>query len=86
VTPDDGKKLIEILKTRDTLLTKLEMNDGKILDVWNIAWGYSIGDDFAHVTTNISPDQEDYAIDCFYTNEVTKVVDAETGYVIIQFS
>jgi len=86
VTPDDGKKLIEILKTRDTLLTKLEMNDGKILDVWNIAWGYAIGDDFAHVTTNISPDQECYAIDSFYTNEVTKVVDAETGHVIVQFS
>jgi len=86
VTPDDDKKLIEILKRRDALLTKLELRDGKVISVWNIAWGYDLGDDFAHITTNISPDQPGCEIDFFYTTDLAKVIDGDDGHIIVEFA
>jgi len=86
VTPDDDKKIVEILKYRDALLTKLELRDGKVISVWNIAWGYDLGDDFAHITTNISPDQPGYEIDFFYTNNVAKIIDGDDGEIIAEFA
>ena len=86
MTPDDDKKLIEILKHRDALLTKLELRDGKVISVWNIAWGYDLGDDFAHVTTNVSPDQPGYDTNFFYTSDVAKVIDGDNGQIIVEFA
>ena len=86
MTPDDDKKLINILKHRDARLTKLELSDGKVISVWNIAFGYDLGDDFAHITTNISPDQPGYDIDFFYTSDVAKVVDGDSGQIIAEFA
>lgn len=86
ITPDDDKKLIELLRSRDALRTRLELRDGTALDVWNIAWGYDHGDDFAHITSNISPEQDGSSIDFFFTHQVKKVIDPESGAEIIEFS
>jgi hypothetical protein len=61
------------------------MRDGTAVEVWNVAWGYDLGNDFAHVTSNISPEQPGCPIDFFYTHQVQKVVDAESGREIIEF-
>jgi hypothetical protein len=45
--------------------------------VRNIAWGYDIGDEFAHVTTNVSPAVEGASIDFFFTSEVRAVIDED---------
>jgi len=50
---------------------------GRRLDVRNVAWGYDMGDEYAHVTTNISPDVEEASIDVFFTNEVRAVLDSD---------
>jgi hypothetical protein len=85
MTPDEDKKLIRILTARDATLTKVELRNSQILDVWNIAWGYDMSDDFAHVTTNISPEQDGYSIEFFFTTDVVKVVDPAKSVVLISF-
>jgi hypothetical protein len=85
VTPEEDKKIIELLESRDTLETHVQLHSGKIAKLWNIAWGYDIGDDFAHITTNISPSQPGQEIDFFYTHEIVSINDGESGVCIISF-
>jgi hypothetical protein len=54
--------------------------------IFNIAWGYDIGNEFSHVTTNVSPDVGGAEIDFFFTEDVASVVDPETGVVLFQGS
>ncbi len=76
----DDRKILEILKRRDARWTDVHLRDGKVLAVFNIAWGRDLGDEYAHVTTNCSPMQGDEVpIDFFYTWEVVAIVDSESG-------
>lgn len=79
--PLDGE-LISLLQERDALATEVVLRDGRRLTVFDIAWGYDLGDQFAHVTTNISPGRDDRPIDVFFTSEVVKVADPETSAVL----
>lgn len=85
MTPDEDKRLIDLLRARDARHTRLELEGGRAIDVWNIAWGYDDGADFAHVTTNISPARPDCRPDVFYTNQVVRVVDVESGKEVARF-
>jgi hypothetical protein len=77
--PDPADKtLVELLVERDGQRTLVQLRDGRRLSVINIAWGYDIGDEYAHITTNISPSVEGESIDLFVTNEVVAVQD-ESG-------
>jgi len=49
------------------------------MSVRNIAWGYDEGDDWAHITSNISPAIEGAPIDFFSTRDVLRIDDSETG-------
>ena len=69
------KDLIELLTTRDGQPTFVKLRDGRRLSVINIAWGYDMGDEYAHVTTNVSPSVDGEAVDFFFTNEVVAVLD-----------
>ncbi|MCK9480133.1 MAG: hypothetical protein M0R38_00020 [Bacteroidia bacterium] len=69
------KHIIEIFKTTDQIEKLVYLDNNSVLTVWNIAWGYDIGDEFAHITTNISPEIKDFNIDFFYTNEIQKIED-----------
>jgi hypothetical protein len=73
--PPADSALIELLNERDGRKTTVVLADGRRLDVWNIAWGYDMGDEFAHVTTNCSPFIEGTRPDIFFTNEVAMVLD-----------
>jgi hypothetical protein len=79
--PRDGD-LIALLNERDGGATRVEMRDGSALTVFNIAWGYDMGDEFAHVTTNISPPIDGATTDHFRTNDVAHVSDAGDGMVL----
>jgi hypothetical protein len=73
VAPRVDSGLIETLTARDGLPTLLTLKDGRQRTRHNIAWGYDIGDGFAHVTTNISPEVDGATVDFFYTSEVESI-------------
>ena len=64
-----------MLQERDGRLTEVTVRSGKQYRCFNITWGYDMGDEFSHVTTNISPFVEGEAIDFFFTSEVTALRD-----------
>lgn len=66
-------EVLDALQDRDGRLTEVELIDGRLLKVWNIAWGYDEGDSYAHVTTNISPSVEGAGVDAFFTHEVMTI-------------
>ncbi|MFD7988143.1 hypothetical protein ACFV4M_32890 [Kitasatospora indigofera] len=76
--------IIDLLQERDGLLTEVVLDGGVRLVVLNIAWGYDIGDAYAHVTTNVSPFVEGAEIDFFFTSSVTAIADASTGGRLLQ--
>jgi len=71
--------LIDLLRRRDGVSTIFILQDGERLDVHNIAWGYDIGVRHAHVSTNVSPSLAGLQFDSFFTSEVLRVLDPETG-------
>ena len=76
--PDAGpldEDLIGLLCGRDGQETEAELQDGRRCRVLNIAWGYDAGDDYAHVTTNISPSVHGFDVDFFFTNEILRLRD-----------
>jgi len=84
MTPDDDKKIIKILSEKDTQVTRVFLKDGTEFVVYNIAWGYDIGEEYAHITTNISPDVEGASIDFFHSNQISKIVNEETEQVVFE--
>ena len=79
--PDVG--MIALFNDRDGMPTTVRLRDGRELTVWNIAWGYDMGDDRAHITTNCSPEVEDMPMDFFSTDEVAEIRAPETGAVLV---
>ncbi|MGC7151362.1 hypothetical protein [Paenarthrobacter ureafaciens] len=74
--------LVDLLNARDGIGTLVDVQDGDTFTVFNIAWGYDLGDDCAHITTNASPFVAGQPIDFFFTDKVTQVRDASTGSVL----
>jgi hypothetical protein len=73
------RAVLATLRARDGQATTVVLKDGQSLEVLNIAWGYEKGEPFAHITTNISPDNEGLTIDFFLTGEVGAIRDPFTG-------
>lgn len=76
--------LIELLRNRNGIRTDVTLKDDQTLEVWNIAWGNDFYDPHAHVSTNISPRQEGWSFDFFFTHQVIRVTDPEPGKVIFE--
>jgi hypothetical protein len=72
--PALDEDLMKLLRDRDGVETVVMLRDGRRLVIYDIAWGYDIGDQWAHVTTNISPGREGAAVDLFWTSEVASVI------------
>ena len=72
--PIDGE-LVPLLRRYDGFALDVEMGDGTTLRVSNIAWGYDVGDQYAHVTTNSSPFIEGERVDFFFTSDIVSVWD-----------
>jgi hypothetical protein len=84
--PPRDEALLALLQERDGRPSEVALRDGRRLMIFNIAWGYDMGDVFAHVTTNVSPAVGGAEIDFFFTEDVTSVVDPETGMALFQGS
>jgi hypothetical protein len=63
-------ELINLLVARDGTPTLVCFLEGDNLTVHNIAWGYDLGDEYAHVTTNVSPSLPSAPINFFVTDGV----------------
>lgn len=81
-------RALDILVQRCGDWSRVLLADGRCCMVHDLCWGYDSGEAVAHVTTNISPpDQEydvefEYGIDFFHADEVVKIEDVETGAVL----
>ncbi|MCW2779763.1 MAG: hypothetical protein JWR35_212 [Marmoricola sp.] len=79
MTQPADAEVINLLVKRDGIPTLVTLKNGLGLTVRNIAWGYDIGDEFAHVTTNISPAVDGASIDTFFTNDIESISDPTSG-------
>ena len=80
--PVDGD-LIDLLNERDGRASVVVLANGNRLTVFNIAWGYDMGDYHAHVITNISTDVPGQSVDFFRTEAVSRVL-CEDGTAVYQ--
>ena len=71
--------VIDLLVSREGIASVVTLKSGSRLSVHNIAWGYDVGDDHAHVTTNISPEVAGATIDFFSTSEIQSISDLASG-------
>jgi hypothetical protein len=78
-SPAHCRLIVPLLRSRDGQQTEVLLSGDRLLTVFNIAWGEDLGDDFEHLTSNISPNLVGTAVDLFFTDEVVKVADPETG-------
>lgn len=76
------EEILGILQGRDGVASQVVLSDGRKLIVVNIAWGYDLGEQFAHVTTNVSPGVDGAAVDVFSTMLVEAIVDPGDGAVL----
>lgn len=79
-SPPKDEHIIELFKQSDNTELIVTLDNEVEVIVWNIAWGYDQMDEYAHITTNISPDKEGSTIDTFYTSEIGTIV--KSGQVI----
>jgi hypothetical protein len=79
-------KIVQVLRERDGRWTRIELMGGGSYRAVNIAWGYDIGDEWAHVTTNISPPRKGASISFFHTSDVLRLVDEESGSILFEAS
>jgi hypothetical protein len=85
VTPSNGETVSRILQERCGQWSLVELRDGRRFRVFDIAWGRDIGDEFDHVTTNVSPGPSgEHTIDFFFTSEVGRIEEEETGRVLFE--
>lgn len=76
--PPLDRELIDLLDERDGRVSIVVLDDGRQLQVLDIAWGYDWGDEYAHVLANISPEANGMSLEFFYTSRVVAVI-AEDG-------
>lgn len=81
-SPAHCRRIAPLLTARDGQKTRVELSGPRSVEVFNIAWGDDIGDDYEHITSNISPTIDGSTIDLFFTDEVVRIVDPSIGAVL----
>ena len=74
-SPTHCRRIAPHLTARDGQKTRVELSGPRSLEVFNIAWGDDMGDDYEHITSNISPMVDGSTIELFFTDEVVRIVD-----------
>lgn len=69
--------IVEFLEARDGDLSVVFLKSGQTLRVFNIAAGIDIGDQFPHITSNISPDVGGESVDFFSSGDVSHIEDGQ---------
>lgn len=80
------QRALDILVHRCGKWSRVHLRDGRVCMTYDIAWGYDLGAEVAHMTTNVSPgpSAEDevkftYGTDFFRADEILTIEDEETG-------
>ena len=60
---------------RDGKRTTVVVRDGRRYDVFNAVYGYDMGDEYAHVVTNLDSDVPGQQVEFFTTDDVAVVLD-----------
>lgn len=75
-------RALDILKKRNGKVSSVALADGRVVTIYNIAWGYDFDDPVAHITTNISPAPTDEpSSDFFFADQIVRIVDPDDGAV-----
>ena len=85
------QRALDILVHRCGEWSRVTLRDGSVRMVFDVGWGYDLGEDVAHITTNCSPgpDREAdvaflYELDCFLADEISKIADANSDQVLFE--
>jgi hypothetical protein len=91
MSKSDHQRALDVLVYRAGQWSRVHLVDGRICLVRDVAGGYDLGDEVAHITTNISPgpDPDDElasscAIDFFFADEITQVFDHHSGALLFE--
>lgn len=77
---DQAKQALEILRSRCGQRTDVTLSSGRQIAVWDIAWGCDEGDEFDHITTNISQGPTPpHEVDFIFSSEISAMADPATG-------
>ena len=71
--------VIPLLRQREGQETIVFLSNARTLRIFNAVWGQDLGEDFEHITSNISPNVDGATIDFFFTDEIASIVDPVTG-------
>jgi hypothetical protein len=80
--PPTDSALIDLLYSREDVGTSVHLRDGRVLEVFDIAWAYDPGEATAHITTNCGPPVPGRPIDLIRSSDVLRVVDPITGSIL----
>ncbi|MEM9414362.1 MAG: hypothetical protein AAGA29_02640 [Planctomycetota bacterium] len=81
-------RALDILKSRNGSELWVTLKSGQVSKVFNIAWGYDLGEEIAHLTTNSSPKQKCQDaqgaadIGFFQTHEIARIMDPFDGTIL----
>jgi len=85
VSKPSHARALDILVHRCGTASLVRLSGGKSCTVHDVAWGYDLGEDIAHITTNISPGPPGPCeIDFFHANEIARIEDVEDGSVLFE--
>jgi hypothetical protein len=73
---------LDVLRARTGEPSDVTLTSGRVVRVYNVAWGYDLDDPVAHITTNNSPSPAgEQPWDFFFADAVVRIVDPENGAV-----
>ena len=78
-SPTHAAEIVPIMRGRDGRATIVTLADGRVFEVFNIAWGLDDGADYEHLTSNISPSIAGAEVNFFLTGDVRSVTCPEAG-------
>lgn len=81
-SPAHCRLIVSLLNARDGQKTRVDLSGRRTFEVFNIAWGEDIGDDYEHITSNISPFLDGASVDLFFTDEVASLIDPTNGAIL----
>lgn len=77
--PPADRHLIQIFLDRDGKLTRVKLMDGRWLDVWDIAYGYDMGDEYAHISANMEKREPPVPFHFFSSEHILRIIDGVSG-------
>lgn len=82
MTPGKGADLLRVLLGRVGVPTTLCLENGATATTRNCAWGRDVGDDWEHLSLNISPAMRPTKFGLLSARDVVRVIDPASGDVI----